>query len=102
MVNFTDFKASVSNATPPAGVSPALLALWWAAKQNWEKAHGIAQEEKTADGSWVHAYLHRVEGDLGNAGYWYNRAGKPSASVPLDAEWDQIVSALLNKVKAAP
>ena len=54
---------------------PPLAALWWAAKGNWDEAHKIVQDEETADAAWVHAYLHRVEGDLGNAGYWYRRAG---------------------------
>jgi hypothetical protein len=91
-----EFKSSLSGSAPPA-VSQALLALWWAAKDEWDKAHSIAQDEKSVNGSWVHAYLHRVEGDLGNAGYWYSRAGKPASSLPLQAEWDQIVSALLTK-----
>ena len=90
-----EFKTSVANDVPPAGVSQALVALWWAAKDEWDKAHSIAQDEKSTDGSWVHAYLHRVEGDLGNAGYWYSRAGRPPSSLPLQGEWEQIVTALL-------
>ena len=90
-----DFKSSLSEAVPGPGVSPPLAALWWAAKGDWTKAHAIVQDEEGVDAAWVHAYLHRVEGDLGNAGYWYRRASKPVASGSFDAEWDQIVQSLL-------
>ena len=89
-----DFKASLANAKPADGLTPPLAALWWAAKGDWSKAHTIVQDEDSGDAAWVHAYLHRVEGDLGNAGYWYRRAGKPAASDSLDAEWERIVSEL--------
>jgi hypothetical protein len=95
VVKPVDFKASLSDAAPAPDLPPTLAAMWWAAKGNWDKAHSIAQDDETSDGSWVHAYLHRVEGDLGNAGYWYRKAGKPAASGPLEAEWDQIVQSLL-------
>jgi hypothetical protein len=91
----TDLRATLSNAAPPADLAPTLKALWWAAKGDWTKAHQIVQDEESADAAWVHAYLHRVEGDLGNAGYWYRRAGKPAAGDSLDGEWERIVSALL-------
>src|SRR5712671_4164570 len=90
-----DFKSSLSGAAPAPGISPPLAALWWAAKGDWGKAHEIVQDEEDVDAAWVHAYLHRVEGDLGNAGYWYRRASKPVATGPLETEWDGIVSALL-------
>ena len=89
-----DFKASLSDAAPAAGLVPPLAALWWAAKGDWDAAHKIVQDEDTRDAAWVHAYLHRVEGDLGNAGYWYRRAGKPEAKDSLEAEWERMVSAL--------
>ncbi|MEA2899226.1 MAG: hypothetical protein QOJ84_4841 [Bradyrhizobium sp.] len=89
------FKSSLSGAAPVPDVSPPLAALWWVAKGNWDKAHAIVQDEEGVDAAWVHAYLHRVEGDLGNAGYWYRRAGKPVASGPVEAEWDSVLSALL-------
>ena len=94
-MTMAEFKASLSGAAPAPGLSAPLAALWWAAKGNWDQAHGIAQDEVSADGSWVHAYLHRVEGDLGNAGYWYRQAGQPVAKDSLEAEWERIVSALL-------
>jgi len=90
-----DFKSSLSGTAPAPGVSPPLAALWWAAKGEWDKAHALVQDEAGVDAAWVHAYLHRVEGDLGNAGYWYRRAGKSVARGPLEAEWDKVVSALL-------
>jgi hypothetical protein len=90
-----DFKATLANARPAAGLMPPLAALWWAAKGDWDAAHKIVQDESDANSAWVHAYLHRVEDDLGNAAYWYRRAGKPEAKDALEAEWEWIVSALL-------
>src|SRR6266704_2330110 len=89
------FKQSLAAAEPPAGISLAALALWWDAKGDWAKAHECAQEQEDATGAWVHAYLHRKEGDPSNAGYWYRRAGQPIATDSLDAEWLRIVEALL-------
>ena len=87
---------TLTAAAPPVGMAPALEALWWAAKDDWTKAHEIAQEhEGEAPCDWVHAYLHRVEGDLGNAGYWYRRAKRPPATGALKAEWAAIIAALL-------
>jgi hypothetical protein len=91
----SDFKSSLSGAAPAPGISPTLAALWWAAKGDWSKAHAMVQDDEGVDAAWVHAYLHRVDGDLGNAGYWYRQAGKPVASGPVEAEWDRVVSALL-------
>jgi hypothetical protein len=90
-----DFRASLNDAAPEPSLSPPLVALWWAAKGNWDQAHRIVQDESTAEAAWVHAYLHRVEGDLGNASYWYRQAGQPVAKDALDAEWERIVAALL-------
>ena len=89
-----DLKASLANAGPDAALSPPLAALWWAAKGNWDQAHKIVMDESGKEAAWVHAYLHRVEGDLGNAGYWYRQAGQPAAKDSLDAEWERIVAAL--------
>jgi hypothetical protein len=89
-----DFKSSLSGSAPAPDVSPPLAALWWAAKGDWARAHEIVQDDEGVDAAWVHAWLHRVEGDPGNAGYWYRRAGKPVAVGPVEAEWDQVVSAL--------
>ena len=74
---------------------PALRALWHEARGDWNAAHGLAQAEDDSAGAWVHAYLHRVEGDLGNAGYWYRRAGRTMPGVPVREEWAAIVGELL-------
>jgi hypothetical protein len=100
MVSMADFKASLSDTAPAPEFNAPLAALWWAANGEWDQAHRIVQGEDDADSAWVHAYLHRVEGDLGNAGYWYRRAGKPVASGSLETEWQQMVSALLVSGKA--
>ena len=89
------FKNSLSQATPPAGLSLALQALWYEARGDWHKAHHLAQEEGSVSGAWVHAYLHRKEGDTGNAAYWYSRAGRPSSELLFDEEWEEIARALL-------
>jgi hypothetical protein len=94
-LSFDDFKASLNNSTPPETLTPALQALWYDAKGDWEKAHNIAQDAHTTEGSWVHAYLHRKEGDDSNAGYWYSRAGKKIPSATLSIEWEEMVNALL-------
>jgi hypothetical protein len=88
-----EFKATLSS-TPPK-LPPLLLALWHDANGDWEKAHTLAQDVDDARGAWVHAYLHRKEGDLGNAGYWYRRANQPIATDSLEDEWARIASALL-------
>jgi hypothetical protein len=95
VVRLADFTASLSGATPAPDVVAPLAALWWSAKGQWDDAHKIVQDESDANSAWVHAYLHRVEGDLGNAGYWYRQAGQPVAKDSLEAEWERIVSALL-------
>ncbi len=89
------FRASLAHPSPPAGLSLALQGLWWDAKGDWTKAHESAQQDEGRDGSWVHAYLHRKEGDASNAGYWYRRAAKPHSRLPLEDEWTEIAGALL-------
>lgn len=90
-----DFRRSLSAPQPPAGMSPALVALWHQGRSNWQSAHESAQSDDGRDAAWVHAHLHRVEGDEANAGYWYRRAGRPHCRDPLDAEWQAISAALL-------
>lgn len=94
-MNFQELKASVDNDQPPQGISPALQALWHQAKGNWDTAHRLAQSDKSPTGCWIHAHLHRVEGDKGNASYWYRLAGKPVCTSGLAEEWEEIVSALV-------
>lgn len=90
-----DFHKSLTATEPPAGLTHALAGLWWDGKGNWARAHESAQQDEGVDGAWVHAYLHRKEGDQSNAAYWYQRAGKPVCREPLDAEWSGIVRELL-------
>lgn len=92
-MDLESFKASLAGDAAPTDAGPALQALWHQAKGEWARAHRLAQAAGD-DGAWVHAHLHRVEGDAGNAGYWYRRAGKPHASVALELEWEEIAAAL--------
>jgi hypothetical protein len=78
-------------------MSGPLRALWEDARGNWDRAHEIAQEIDDKTGAWIHAYLHRKEGDEGNAAYWYGRAGQPVAVGTLEAEWEQIVMAVFKQ-----
>jgi hypothetical protein len=88
------FKESLTKSAPPEGLSVALQALWWDAKGDWAKAHECAQERDDQDGMRVHAYLHRKEGDLSNADYWYRRCRATPATVSLAEEWEQLVRSL--------
>jgi hypothetical protein len=94
-MNLAEFQLSQNQSNPPAGLSLALQALWFDAKGDWEKAHELAQQDGGSSGDWVHAYLHRKEGDASNARYWYGRAGKPVYSGSLEGEWAAIGEALL-------
>lgn len=91
------FRRSLEGAAPPAGLGPALAALWHQGRGDWTAAHEAAQSDEGGDAAWVHAHLHRVEGDEANAGYWYRRAGRPHCRDPLDAEWAAIAAALLTQ-----
>jgi hypothetical protein len=88
-----EFNSSIN----PADLSLELQSLWHDAKGDWEKAHTLVQDLNTKEAAWVHAYLHRKEGDISNAGYWYRRAGKPEFKGGLEQEWEDIVKALLEK-----
>ena len=91
------FKQSILQPEPPEGLSLALLALWWDAKGHWNKAHECAQEREDRAGNRVHAYLHRKEGDLPNAGYWYRRAGADMPGTALHEEWEELVRGYLRE-----
>jgi len=97
-MTLVELRASLSQPKPPAALSQLLAALWWEARGDGNQAHEITQAEESPDAAWVHAYLHRKEGDTSNAAYWYNRAHQPRCTLPLDEEWTQIASALLNKL----
>ena len=94
-MTLNDFKNSFSATSPPAGLSIYLQALWYDAKGDWEKAHSLIQDVPDKTASWIHAYLHRQEGDNWNADYWYSKAGKKGPSSSLEEERDQIIMALL-------
>ena len=94
-MTLSEFKRTVSADRPPQGLAPALRALWHDARGEWDAAHDTAQSIEDESGAWVHAYLHRKEGDASNAAYWYRRARQPVATDPLDVEWDRIALALL-------
>ena len=94
-MDLKDFKESLDRNTPPKDIGRALQALWHQVKGEWDTAHRLAQSQDDGIGAWVHAFLHRVEGDSSNAAYWYRRAGKSISSSPLSEEWEEIVSALL-------
>ncbi len=96
-MNLDEFKASLNGSEPPAGLSGVMTALWYGGNDDWETAHHIAQDIASPHGYWVHAWLHRQEGDLGNAGYWYQRAGKPMATGGLKNEWEEIVQEVLGR-----
>jgi len=94
-MNLAELEASLDHATPPANLGRAVQALWWEAKGDWNKAHQLAQAQDDREGAWVHAHLHRVEGDEGNAAYWYRRAGQPYPEASLEDEWRRIAAELL-------
>lgn len=91
-----DFKQSLSEEAPDSHLSPVLQALWYDAKGNWNKAHDIVDREGGAYGDWIHAYLHRVEGDNWNADYWYRRSGRSRPNITLQEEWEQITKQIID------
>lgn len=91
------FEASLDEEEPPDSLSAPLRALWYDGRGNWERAHEIAQDEGGPTGAWIHAYLHRKEGDLSNASYWYRRANRSKPETSLEEEWRSIVEELLSK-----
>jgi hypothetical protein len=94
-MHFSDFKSSLTGSNPPAKISPYLDAMWFDGKNDWKKAHSIVQDLGDPLAAWIHAYLHRKEGDLGNAQYWYRQAGKNMPDYSLNREWGEIVQGLL-------
>jgi hypothetical protein len=90
-----EYIKSMEADRPPSGISETLRSLWWDKKGDWDRAHSIAQDIPSVQGSAVHAYLHREEGVLWNADYWYTRAGRTRPDVALDIEWQQLVEEML-------
>jgi hypothetical protein len=94
-MQFEAFKQSLQRPTPPEGVSVYLIAMWHEGRKEWDRAHHLVDELEDTTSCWVHAYLHRKEGDIGNADYWYRKANKKRPDTTLDEEWENIVKALL-------
>lgn len=93
--NYAEFEETLSNSNPPSDWPEALKVMWFDAKGNWESSHNIAQDMHNALGSWMHAYLHRKEGDKSNAGYWYRQAGRKYPEISLEEELREIVEFVL-------
>ncbi len=94
-MTFDDYLSGIADNQPSARLSETLTSLWWDKKGDWDRAHSIAQNIPTVQGSAVHAYLHREEGVLWNADYWYSRAGRERPAIPLEAEWQGLVEEML-------
>jgi hypothetical protein len=97
MRTLEDFKSSLRDLYPPSGSNELLQSLWHDANDDWGTAHDLAQEVHSKDGSWVHGYLHRKEGDVSNAAYWYSKANKSFPKISLEKEWEEIVTELLQR-----
>ncbi|TVZ14468.1 hypothetical protein [Maribacter sp. MAR_2009_72] len=93
--NYSEFNSTLQLSDPPKDWPDALKAMWYDAQENWEAAHDIAQELHSKLGSWMHAYLHRKEGDRFNSGYWYRLAGRTYPDISLDVELQKIVEFIL-------
>ena len=94
-MTFNEFNKSLLSSTPPENISLYLQSMWYDAKQDWTKAHTIIQDIEDNNASWIHAYLHRKEGDISNAGYWYRKAAKPMPAYSLAQEWKEMVNDFL-------
>lgn len=99
-MSFPEFLRSLTQDDVPQGIGVPLQALWQAGRDQWAAAHGLVQNDGSSDAAWVHAYLHRQEGDVGNADYWYARAGKQRPAVSLPEEWETISRELLDRSAA--
>jgi hypothetical protein len=97
MIPFEQLLAWKEAGSFPDDIPPLLYAMLLESAGDWDSAHSIAQNDPSVDGSWVHAYLHRVEGDQGNASYWYHNAGKIMPDISLDEEWEYIAMTLAKK-----
>ena len=94
-MDLSEFTRSLSDAEPPAAITPILLALWHDARGDWQRAHAIVQSDDSSAAARVHAYLHRKEGDLSNAEHWYRRAGDSMQTSTLDEEWRSLAGSYL-------
>lgn len=96
MISFESFIHSLKEETPPADSNSYLRALWFAHRGQWDAAHDLVQHDASVNAAWIHAYLHRVEGDDANAAYWYRNAGKPVCRTDLKTEWNALVEFFIN------
>ena len=96
-MTYDNFIQLTQKETPPDDLDGVHLAIWYIMKDNWDMAHNITQDINTETASWIHAYLHRQEGDISNAHYWYHRAGKKACSGNLEVELDDIIKTVFNK-----
>lgn len=96
-MTFADFTESLSQSSPPPALNDYLKALWHDGNSSWEIAHTLVQDLTTQEAAHIHAYLHRKEGDNGNASYWYSRAGRNFPSDSLQEEWEKMVNEFLKK-----
>lgn len=94
-MNLLSFRETLSASEPPQELTVYAQALWYDARGEWEKAHELIQDLPDRNAAWIHAYLHRKEGDSWNADYWYNKAGRQRPQATLDGEWEQLVTAFL-------
>jgi len=90
-----EFVDTLNGERPPSHITREQEALWMDATGDWDHAHRIVQSLDTREAAWVHAYLHRKEGDIGNAAHWYGRAGRSMSSLSFEDEWREIAAALL-------
>ena len=93
-----EFKHTIDQDEEPEDLHPLLKAMWRDAQGKWDAAHDLLQGDNSANAAWVHAYLHRKEGDIGNASYWYRHAGHEVASTSLENEWSDITTDLLKRL----
>ena len=96
IMDIVEFQKSLSQSSPPPEISNYVKALWYDAKGDWNSAHEVIQNIEDPTAAWIHAYLHRKEGDIGNADYWYRQAGRKRSLISLEDEWEGIVKALLS------
>ena len=94
-MNFETFQESLNAVAPPASANVYLQSLWYDAKDNWEKAHTLIQDISDKKAAWIHAYLHRKEGDVWNANYWYTKADQRMPGYTFEQEWEEIVKAMV-------
>lgn len=98
MIDVNEFKQSVADLRLPTELPLYLQALWYDGIGDWKTAHDLIDQLTDSRSAHIHAYLHRKEGDIWNANYWYNRAGKGSAQVSLDHEWEMLVNEYIGKI----